>query len=212
MCLTFAPSVCACFSLLLSSFATLFSFTLDTYLAPTSCGVSTLTDDGWDPNTPTLPDDAGISTVTSPQGSYCIDNFDPEITLRNYGTNNLTTVSINYDIDGTTNNSYSWTGNVPPGGTEIINLPNMISSAGSHTFNAHTFLPNGNTDSNPLNDAANANYSATIGGQDILLEINTDCWGSEVTWTIEDINSNVLASGGPYSDVVGGEYLSLIHI
>ena len=58
----------------------------------------------------------------------------------------------------------------------------MISIAGSHTFNAYTFLPNGNTDSNPLNDAASANYSATIGGQDILLEINTDCWGSEVTY------------------------------
>lgn len=181
---------------------------LDTYLAPTSCGISTLTDDGWDPNTPTLPDDAGISTINSPQGAYCVDNFDPEITLRNYGTNNLTTVSINYDIDGTTNNSYSWTGNLAPGGTEIITLPNMISTAGSHTFNAYTFLPNGNTDSNPLNDAASANYSATIGGQDILLEINTDCWGSEITWTIEDINSNVLASGGPYSDVVGGEYIT----
>ena len=181
---------------------------LDTYLAPTSCGISTLTDDGWDPNTPTLPDDAGISTINSPQGAYCVDNFDPEITLRNYGANNLTTVSINYDIDGTTNNSYSWTGNLAPGGTEIITLPNMISTAGSHTFNAYTFLPNGNTDSNPLNDAASANYSATIGGQDILLEINTDCWGSEVTWTIEDINSNILASGGPYSDVVGGEYIT----
>ena len=181
---------------------------LDNYLAPTSCGVSTLIDDGWDPNTPTLPDDAGISTVTSPLGPYCIDNFDPEITLRNYGTNNLTTVSINYDIDGTTNNSYSWTGNLVPGGTEIITLPNMISTAGSHTFNAYSFLPNGNTDSNPLNDAASANYSATIGGQDILLEINTDCWGSEITWTIEDINSNVLASGGPYSDVSGGELIT----
>ena len=181
---------------------------LDTYLAPTSCGVSTLTDDGWDPNTPTLPDDAGISTVTSPQGPYCVDNFDPEITLRNYGTNNLTTVSINYDIDGTTNNFYSWTGNLAPGGTEIITLPNMISTAGSHTFNAYTFLPNGNTDSNPLNDAASANYSATIGGQDILVEINTDCWGSEITWTIEDSNSNILASGGPYSDVAGGELIT----
>jgi lysyl endopeptidase len=181
---------------------------LDTYLAPTSCGISTLTDDGWDPNTPTLPDDAGISTVNSPQGAYCVDNFDPEITLRNYGTNNLTTVSINYDIDGTVNNSYSWIGNLAPGGTEIITLPNMISTSGSHTFNAYTFLPNGNTDSNPSNDAASANYSATIGGQDVLLEINTDCWGSEVTWTIEDINSNVLASGGPYSDIVGGEYIT----
>ena len=44
--------------------------------------------------------------------------------------------------------------------------------------------------------------------QDILIEINTDCWGSEVNWTIEDSNSNVFASGGPYLDVPGGEDIS----
>ena len=178
------------------------------YLSTTACGSSILTNDGWDPNTPTLPDDAGISGIASPSGPYCVDNFDPEITIRNYGTNNLTSVTINYDIDGLNVISYPWTGNLVPGATESIIFPNMVSTAGSHTFNVSTSLPNGNSDSNPLNDAGSSNYSATIGGQDILLEINTDCWGSEVTWTIEDINSNVLASGGPYSDVTGGEYIT----
>ena len=181
---------------------------IDNYLSTTACGSSTLTNDGWDPNTPTLPDDAGISGIASPSGPYCVDNFDPEITIRNYGTNNLTSVTINYDIDGLNIISYPWTGNLVPGATESIIFPNMVSTAGSHTFNVSTSLPNGNSDSNPLNDAGSSNYSATIGGQDILLEINTDCWGSEVTWTIEDINSNVLASGGPYSDVTGGEYIT----
>ena len=36
-----------------------------------------------------------------------------------------------------------------------------------------TTQPNGNNDSNPLNDAGSSSYSATIGGQDILVEINT---------------------------------------
>ena len=73
---------------------------IDNYLSSTACGSSVLINDGWDPNTPTLPDDAGISGIASPSGPYCVDNFDPEITLRNYGTNNLTSVIINYDIDG----------------------------------------------------------------------------------------------------------------
>ena len=133
------------------------------------------------------------------------DNFDPEITLRNYGTNNLNSVTINYNIDGGSNYSYNWTGNLSPGSTEIITFPNMTTNSWSHTFNVFTSLPNGNIDSNPLNDLGSSSYSATIGGQDILIEINTDCWGSEITWTVEDSNSNVLASGGPYN-------LSLIHI
>jgi hypothetical protein len=181
---------------------------IDAYLAPNSCGV-TSTNDGWDPNTPTLADDAGISGVASPTGAYCVDNFDPEVTLRNYGTNNLTNATINYDIDGAPNNTYSWTGNLAPGATAIITLPNMITTAGAHTFNAYTTLPNGNPDSNPGNDITTSNFTATIGGQDILIELNTDCWGSETTWTIEDASSNVLASGGPYADVTGGEYISI---
>ncbi|MBM77278.1 MAG: hypothetical protein CL846_02235 [Crocinitomicaceae bacterium] len=180
---------------------------LDGYLAPNSCGFATV-NDGWDPNTPTLPDDAGISGITSPGGAYCIDNFDPEITLRNYGTNNLTFVTINYDLDGGVNNIFNWTGNLAPGASETIVFANMTTTAGPHTFNAYTTLPNGNSDSNPLNDGTSSNYSATIGGQDIQVEINTDCWGSEVTWTIEDVNSNVLASGGPYADVIGGELIT----
>ena len=179
---------------------------LDSYLAPNSCGLAT-TDDGWDPNTPTLPEDAGISGITSPSGAYCVDNFTPEISLRNYGTNNLNTVTIYYDLDGGTQNIYNWTGNLAPGATEVIQFGNMTTTSGAHTFNAITSLPNGNPDSNPLNDGASSNYTATIGGQDIQIEINTDCWGSEITWTIEDVNSNILASGGPYGDVAGGELI-----
>ena len=181
---------------------------LNSYLSPSACGSSVLTNDGWDPNTPTLPDDAGISGIASPYGPYCTDNFDPEITLRNYGTNNLTNVNINYDIDGGPSITYPWTGNLIPGATEILYFPNMTTSAGAHTFNVSTSLPNGNIDSNPLNDGGSSSYTATIGGQDILVEITTDCWGSEITWTIEDLNGVVLASGGPYNDVAGGELIT----
>ena len=177
------------------------------YLAPSSCGAAT-TNDGWDPNAPTLPDDAGISAISSPTGAYCVDNFDPELTLKNFGTNVLSSVTINYDIDGGINNTYNWTGSLAGGASVTITIPTMITTSGAHVFNASTVLPNGNPDSNPGNDTKSTNYTATIGGQDILLEINTDCWGSEITWTIEDASANVMASGGPYSDVSGGELIS----
>ena len=177
------------------------------YLAPNSCGESTV-NDGWDPNAPSLSDDVGVSGISSPTGGYCVDNFVPEITLRNYGTNNLNSVTINYNIDGDNNSYYNWTGNLESGGSELITLPELITTSGSHTFNAFTSSPNGNSDSNPNNDALSSSYIATIGGQDILVELNTDCWGSEVTWTIQDENFNIFASGGPYEDTVVGEYIS----
>jgi hypothetical protein len=181
---------------------------ISAYLAPNSCG-SAITNDGWDPNTPTLPDDAGISSIASPVGAYCVDNFDPELTLKNFGTNTLSSVTINYDIDGGTNNNYSWSGSLAGGASAVITLPTIITTGGAHTFNAYTSAPNGNSDSAPGNDGGSTNYTATIGGQDITLDLNTDCWGSETTWTVEDASSNVMASGGPYADVTGGELITV---
>ncbi len=178
------------------------------YLAPTSCGTA-VTNDGYDPNSPTLPDDAGIGSIVSPMGDYCTDNFIPEVILRNYGTNNLTAVTINYDLDGGANNVYNWTGNLAPGATENVVLPSMTTTAGAHVFNASTSLPNGNADSDAVNNVKLSNYTATIGGIDIMLEINADCWGSEITWKFVDENMIEVASGGPYSDVdPAGEYIS----
>ncbi|MDX2360615.1 MAG: T9SS type A sorting domain-containing protein [Crocinitomicaceae bacterium] len=182
---------------------------IDAYLDPASCGGSNVTNDGWDPNQPTLADDAGISGVTSPTGAYCVDNFIPEVTLRNFGTNAITSVTINYDIDGGTNNTFPWTGTLAAGGTVNVVLPLMTTTGGAHTFNAYTTLPNTNADSDASNDASSSSYTATIGGEDILFEIVTDCWGSETTWEVQDAGSNVVLSGGPYTDVTGGETISV---
>jgi len=183
------------------------SLGISTYLAPNSCGTA-VTNDGWDPNQPTLPDDAGISGVSSPVGPYCVDNFIPEVILKNFGTNPLLSATINYDIDGGTNNTINWIGTLAPGASETVVLPVFTTTGGPHVFNAYTTSPNGTVDSNPLNDDAFSNYTATIGGQDISIEIITDCWGSEVTWEIQDGLNSVVASGGPYSDVNGGETIT----
>lgn len=177
------------------------------YLAPSSCGTAT-TNDGWDPNAPSLPDDAAISSVAAPTGFYCSGSITPEVTLKNEGTNNLTSATINYDVDGGTNQVYNWTGNLVPGASVNITLSAMAVASGSHTFNASTTLPNGTTDSNTGNDAASSSFTNMANGQDITLEINLDCYGSEVTWEIQDIGSNILASGGPYTNNTSGELIT----
>lgn len=173
-----------------------------TYLG--ACGAAT-TNDGYDPNGVTISDDAGIQGVNYPTGQICAANFDPEVVLRNYGTSPLTSVTINYDIDNGPNQVYNWTGNLASGATVNVALPNMTTSAGPHTFNAATELPNGTADLNTSNDAASNSFTLAPNGQDVQLVLDTDCYGSEVTWEIQDGSSNVLFSGGPYNDVTGGE-------
>ena len=55
--------------------------------------------DGYDPNgSPSTADDAGISTVGSPSGLSCGTSITPDVTLRNYGANTLSSVDILYNI------------------------------------------------------------------------------------------------------------------
>lgn len=178
------------------------------YLAPGTCGSST-TNDGWDPNAPSLPDDASISAIIAPTGFSCSGTINPEVTLKNNGTNDLTSATINYDVDAGPNQVYNWTGTLTPGSTVNVTLPSMAVASGSHTFNASTTLPNGNTDSNPGNDASASSFTNMANGQDITLEINLDCYGSEVTWEIQDGGSNTLISGGPYTNNTSGELITV---
>lgn len=175
------------------------------YLDPPACGGANLVNDGWDPNAAVVAVDASIQGVTDPLGSICADNFNPIVTLRNAGSSVLTAVTINYNIDGGANLMYFWTGSLASNSTVDITLPNMVTTAGPHVFNASTSNPNGTTDLNTANDAALSNYTATIGGQAATLTIDTDCWGYEVFWEIVNAGtSTVVISGGNTTGIPPG--------
>lgn len=169
------------------------------WLDPSSSGVTVL--DGFDPSTPPAPDNAGINSVSSPTGNYCTSTFTPEFLLRNYGNNNLTSVTINYNVDGATNSTLTWTGNLAPGTNETITLSAMTVADGAHTFNVFTTLPNGTTDTGTGNDASSSSFSTSANGQMIEISVSTDCWGDETSWELLDDNSSVvLTSSGTLAD------------
>lgn len=175
------------------------------YLDPASCGGSNVINDGWDPNAVTTVDDASIQGISSPASELCGDSFDPVVTLRNAGANNLTSVTILYNIDGGTNQTFSWTGNLASNASVNVTLPTMTTTAGPHVFNASTTNPNGTTDTNPANDASFLNYNATLGGQLATLTIETDCWGYETYWEIVTSGTTtVVASGGNTTGIPPG--------
>lgn len=165
-------------------------------LAPVACGGDVPNLDGWDPNGPGMPDDASIQSVQSPEGLYCADYFVPQVTLRNAGSNNLTSCTINYNIDGGATQIVNWTGVLTPNSTETVYLPGSSAGTGVHVYNAFTTNPNGTADTNPLNDANLSNFEIASGGIETIVSISTDCWGYETYWEIEDVNSIVVAAGG----------------
>jgi len=141
-------------------------------------------------------DDAGISIITEPGGSYCnVTSLDPIVTLNNYGSNNLTSIGIVYDIDGGVSSTYNWTGTLTPGSSVSVTLPTINVVAGVHTFNVSTNLPNGNVDANMGNDGTSSNFTIVMGNP-VDLSISTDCFGYETYWELLDATNTLVYSGG----------------
>jgi hypothetical protein len=106
-----------------------------------------------------LTDDAGITAVNSPTGTLCVNSVIPEVVLKNFGTNTLSSVTIAFDVDGGVTQTFNWTGSLSTNSTEVVQLSSISFSDGSHTFHANTTSPNGLTDSNAGNDNASSNFN-----------------------------------------------------
>ncbi len=115
-------------------------------------------------------DDASILEITSPlpenfepkfysvKFNTCAGSVVPVVTLKNEGTNTLTSVDINYTIDGGPVSTFNWSGSLATGATTSVTLASSSILSGSHKIVAYTSTPNGNTDLNPLNDKKEGSF------------------------------------------------------
>ena len=111
--------------------------------------------------------DAGISAINSPATSICNTTFTPNVTIKNYGTNNLTSATINYRIDAGPIQTYNWTGNLASLATQNVALSSMTTTAGTHTFTAYTSNPNSGVDANAGNDQSQRTFTVSSTGQNL---------------------------------------------
>src|SRR5690554_2377604 len=147
--------------------------------------------------------DASIKAINAPSGTICSSDFIPEIELRNNGAITITSATISYDWGGAAK-TYNWSGSLSTGQSEVIVLPSETLNSGTYTFSATVSSPNGQTDENPSNDNLTSSFTMNSGGEQVTLQLDTDCWGTETEWEIKDENDVVIESGGPYTDVLGG--------
>jgi hypothetical protein len=103
--------------------------------------------------------DAGVTSVFGVPAVQCTTSYTAQDTVRNYGSTTMTSCTINYQLDGGTIMTQSWTGSIPSGGTGVMALPTGTTVVGSHTLKVWTSNPNGSTDYNPGNDAATMKFN-----------------------------------------------------
>lgn len=107
--------------------------------------------------------DAGISAITTPNGTVGTASITPSVTLKNFGTTTLTATPITYKVDNNTASTFNWTGSLAAGATVAVALPSVTGYAtGAHTFTAQTGTVNGNADGNTANNAFTSNFTYII--------------------------------------------------
>ena len=104
--------------------------------------------------------DAGVAVISSPLSRLCTNSGTPVAIIRNYGKNNLTSVKINYQLDGTGPiTTFNWTGNLARLQFATVSLAGTnFGNLGNHSIRIYTTEPNGVTDQDPGNDSQTKPY------------------------------------------------------
>ena len=127
----------------------------------------------------------------------------PLVVIRNYGSNPLTSLDIEYKVVGGATHTFNWTGNLAFLEQEEVELPNLSNWAGSeNTFEVSLKNPNGQADDYDENNTMQSEFETVPEYPEnfaLWLQTNNGTIGgvSETSWEFLDQNGNIfLASGG----------------
>ena len=139
--------------------------------------------------------DAGVIAINKPTTRICTSSEAPVVVIKNYGKINLTSVRINYQVDGTGPvTTFNWTGNLPRNQIATVTLATAnLGAIGNHTINVFTSLPNNVTDEDPTNDGMvkpyNVNQVFALPGS--VTEEFTSNTFPPVNWSVINPNGDI---------------------
>ncbi len=162
----------------------------------------------------TAPNDIGVASIDSPT-VFCPGTFDVYATIQNFGTNQVSSATVNWSVDGVAQSSVSFSGLLDTAnGTGSTNAQVLLGSYAFSTNNPYNVVawttgPNGGTDTVNVNDTAstvkqsslpppsNINLQAVQGNQATL------AWtgGSANSWLWVNVTagSPLVGQGTPVS-------------
>ncbi len=122
--------------------------------------------------------------------------FTPEITLVNYGSANMTAVTFDVLVNGTSLGEQSWSGDLSTYQISDITLDEVTAAAGDLTVNVLTV--NGGTDDDLANneDVGLVIGAASMETDSIVVDIFTDAYADETYWAIITDAGDIIAEGG----------------
>lgn len=147
------------------------------------------------------------SEIIGAKGTFCSGAYTPKVVLTNGGSVVMTTATITYVIDGTSQD-LTWNGNLGLFESDTVVFPAQNFTNGMHTITMTVNDPNGTLDENMNNNIVSNSFNVVIGGDILTLQLNLDCYADETSWVILDNNANELFNGGTYERLDNGYTVS----
>lgn len=140
--------------------------------------------------------DATIQSVVEID-DQCSGVLAPTIKIQNLGLDPLTSLDVEYSVNGETPEIYTWSGNLTSLLIEEIELPEVSYDI---LANNELVITISDDDDNSNNEYSVNFDQAMESSYELDLTIQTDSWGSEVRWNIKNADGTTIAQGGPYGN------------
>ncbi len=143
-------------------------------------------------------DNATIVDYSGESGNFCFDaNYNPEITIQNVGTNEITSLQIDVSTIGGLQYTYDWSGSIASGGYGFLSdLPEVKIDQSSPVFFAIKSV-NGAEDTNDYKNLFLTSFDRRNAKTTTLdLEMQLDEFGYEAYWELVSSSGQVVATGG----------------
>ncbi len=172
---------------------------LKEWLDPQNTG--NLTEDGFDPWAPVDTINLSLVNFNSTGASICLgDTVVPAFTVKNLGSDTITSFNIEYNLDGAANQNYVWNGSLPHNGITTIILPSFVPATGSHNYWVHVSIVNGmGADEQPVDDTLQTSFTV-ISGLHLAITLTTDNNGSQTSIEIKNSAGVVVNTWSGFSN------------
>ncbi|HID37660.1 MAG TPA: hypothetical protein EYP39_09870 [Ghiorsea sp.] len=160
---------------------------------------------------PPFPNDAAITALNNPTFPTCVMDSVVKVELKNFGTANLTSATVNWDVNGTVQASVAWTGNLAPFAGDTVTLGTY---AGGFTdgdvLTVYSSMPNAIPDSNNVNDTLQTVLFTSLSGTYVIDAAGTGDFISFADAILAMENFGICAA--TVFEVVDGTYVEQIDL
>lgn len=154
-----------------------------------------------DPLTPLYADDVEVNNLYYATDKNCSGKMTPKVVIRNNGSNEITSMEIQYHINNGDTTTINWTGNLAFLEKEEIQLPELnFAVEDTNHLIIEVVSINGGSDEYYSNNVYDHQfYRADILDGPAYMFLSLDDHPEQTTWKLFNYAGDVVQEGGPYS-------------